>query len=206
MKGKDDDSKMETPIVVKQKMSGNILYSFGALVFSLSCLLLVFIDFRSAGGFVGALTRSFLNYIILKVVLAFGFLFFMYIFLYLLKRAKQGKDILIVDEKGITDNSSALSIGFIPWQDIDGIYIDSIYGNAFIEIVLHNEEQYINRLTKLKRKAVCANKKMGHQIVCITLNSTGVAPHELLPSIQARFEEAKMIGCGDSSVTSIEEE
>jgi len=182
---------MSDPIVVKQSLKGNLLYNFGAFAMSLISLLLVFVDFRSIPGIFKVLFQIGVIYILYKVILVFGFVFFGYCFLYYLKRAKFGKDILIVDEKGVTDNSSALAFGFIPWKDIDNIYIDSTMGNQFIELVLNNEEYHLKKLHGIKKLAVLINKKMKHQMVCITLNSTGISPKELLPKIQKMFEQSK---------------
>jgi hypothetical protein len=178
---------MSEPIVVKQSLKGNILYGFGAFVMSLLCLLLVFMNFGSISG-----TFNLLVYILDKVILVFGFVFFGYSFIYYLKRANSGKEILIVDEKGITDNSSALACGFIPWRDIDNIYIASSMGNQFIELVLNNEEHYLKKLKGIKKLAVLINKKMKHQVVCITLNSTGISPKKLLPRIQEMHAQSKL--------------
>jgi hypothetical protein len=182
---------MNEPVVVNQRLKGNILYAFGALVMCLLSILLVFIDFRSSQGILKVLTYSTIVYYSLKVILAIGFLFFGYTFLFILKKARSGKDILIVDEKGITDHSSALAFGFIPWMDIDNIYIDSVRGNQFIELVLNNEEHYLQNLSGLKKHAILANKKMGLQVVCITLNSSGISPKELFPKIIEIFEQSK---------------
>jgi hypothetical protein len=182
---------MNESITVKQSLKGNILYAFGAFAMSLISLLLVFVNFRPLHGLFGLLFQISIIYILFKVILAFGFVFFGYCFLFFLKRARSGKDILIVDEKGITDHSSALAFGFIPWSDIDRIYIDSSMGNQFLELVLINEEHYLSKLRGLKRQAALANKKLKHQIVCISLNSTGVSPMDLLPSIQELFEQSR---------------
>lgn len=183
---------MNDPIVVKQSLKGNILYAFGAFVMCLLSILLLFVDLRSIHGFLKVLTQNSIFYFLLKVIIVIGFLFFGCCFLYILKRAKSGKDILIVDEKGITDNSSALAFGFIPWTDIDDIYIDSDMGNQFIELVLNNEEHYLQKLSGIRKQAVLANKKMGHQVVCITLNSSGISPKTILPKIQEMFEHSKL--------------
>ena len=100
--------------------------------------------------------------------------------------------VTIYISKGITDNSSALAFGFIPWMDIDNIYIDSSMGNEFIEIVLNNEEYYLKKQHGLKKLVVLGNKKMKHQPVCITLNSTGISPKKLLPKIHEMFEQSKL--------------
>lgn len=182
---------MNEPIIVKQSLKGNILYVFGALIMCLLSLLLVFMDLRVSEGLLGVITQNNVLYIILKVVFVIGFLFFVYGFFFLIKRAKAQKDILIVDEKGILDNSSALAFGFIPWEDVEKIYIDSVMGNYFIEIVLKNEEYYLQKLKGIKKLLVLSNKNMGHQLVCITLNSTGVSPDELLPKMLEKFEQFK---------------
>lgn len=183
---------MNEPIIVKQSLKGNILYVFGALLMCVLSLLFVFMDLRVSEGILKVITQNDILYIILKIIFVIGFLFFGYCFFFLLKRAKAQKDILIVDEKGITDNSSALAFGFIPWSDVEKIYIDSVMGNYFIEIVLKNEENYLQRLKGVKKLLVLANKNMGHQLVCITLNSTGVSPDKLLPKILEKFEQFKV--------------
>lgn len=183
---------MNNPIVVKQSLKGNILYAFGALVMCLLSILLEFVDLRSIQGILKVLIQNSIVYFLLKVILAIGFLFFGYCSFYIIKRAISGKDILIVDEKGITDNSSALAFGFIPWTDIDDIYIDSDMGNQFIELVINNEEYYLQKLSGIKKQAILTNKKMGHQVVCITLNSSGISPKALLPKIHEMFEHSKL--------------
>lgn len=179
------------PIVVKQNLNGNLLYIVGAIFLSLLSLLFVFLDFRTIPCILKVITQTTLGYYFVKIFFAFGFLFFGYAFFYLLKRAKFGKDILIVDDKGITDNSSALAFGFIPWRDIENIYIDRFFCNQFIEIVLKNEEQYLKKLRGLKKLAVLVNKKK-HSAVCITLNTTGISPKELLPKILEMFKQSKL--------------
>lgn len=99
------------------------------------------------------------------------------------QKGKQGKAILVVDEKGVTDNSSSISFGFIPWGDIDEVRVDAVFGNNCIELLLNNENDYIAKLSGLKNRRSSRIKKWA-TAVCITLNSTGVDPRALLPGIQ----------------------
>ncbi len=102
--------QMEEPIVVKQSTKGTLLFSFGALVLAVLSLFLILVDVRTFSNG----PRVFQNgtvYVIVKVVAIIGVVFFGYAFFYLIKRAKQGKAILVVDEKGVTDNSSSVSLG-----------------------------------------------------------------------------------------------
>lgn len=182
---------MEESIIIKQNTKGNIIYACMALIMSVCSLVLVFADVRMETTILAPITQNQIGYILLKVIFVFGTLFFGYAFFYILKKGKEGKDILIVDDRGITDHSSAVAVGFIPWADINRIYMDSVMGNKFIEIEINNEEQYLSKLSGIKKAAVFSNKKMGHQIVCITLNTTGISPESVLPKIQERFEKVK---------------
>lgn len=64
-------------------------------------------------------------------------------------------------------------------------------GNTFIEVVLKDEEAYLSRVSEVARRTMLANKKMGYQLVNITLNSTGISPEELMPQIQEIFRKVK---------------
>jgi|GEM_PF-981961 len=187
---KEVGAQMDEPIIVKQSAKGTFLFSLGALVLAVLSLFLVLVDVRTfATG-----SRIFQNptvYVIVKVAAVIGVVFFGYAFFYLVKRAKQGKAILVVDENGVTDNSSSVSFGFIPWGDIDEVRVDAVFGNNCIELLLNNEQEYLDKLSGLKKQAILANKKMGYPAVCITLNSTGADPHALLPGIQKKLEAAK---------------
>lgn len=160
---------MEGKIIVKQNILGGILYALGSLIFTIL-------------GFL------FLNVSPLGI---FPCLFFVLGFVYFTLRLIKRKPILIVDDKGITDNSSAISVGFIPWEDVEDIVMDECLGNEFIEIKLVDEEKYIKRLSDLSKKAVIANKKMGHEAVCITLNSTGKNPNLIYSEMLVIFDKVK---------------
>ena len=67
-------------------------------------------------------TWCYLYEFILKAILFIGIIFFGYGSIYFLKRMKTKKEMLIVNSKGITDNTSAISLGFIPWENIENVY------------------------------------------------------------------------------------
>lgn len=176
--------------IVKQKKQGNVGYIFLATLMTLLCLLLVFVDYSGGGsGIMGFVVSHAITLYILKGIMAFGALFFGYATYFLFRRALGGKDILIVDENGVTDNSSAVALGFIPWQDIKDIHLRSTLGNYFIELELFDEEKYLKRLKGIKKLAVKINLNTGHELVCITLNSTGVGYRTVMPVILTMFEQ-----------------
>lgn len=184
-------AKTEHSIVVSQKPGRTIGYIAGAAFMSGLCLFMVLIDFRDAdAGPFGLFTANSILYFVLKLILLGGAVFFCYGTLFFFKTARQGKAILIADEHGITDNSSALSFGLILWSDIRRIYIGSVMNQRFIELVIPDEAKYIRRLSPWKQRAILANRAMGHEIACITLNATGVSPETILPDLLCLFEQA----------------
>ena len=52
---------------------------------------------------------------------------------------------LIISKTGLTDNSSWVAAGEIPWSDIRGISAAKISGQNYIFLYVDNPEQYINR-------------------------------------------------------------
>lgn len=102
---------MDENTVVKQIRKGNFFYICAALAMSLLYLFLLFSN-------IGTMLQNSLIQVLFRVIMAFGFFLFACCSVFIIKRALSGKDILTVTADGITDNSSALAFGFIPWSDI----------------------------------------------------------------------------------------
>ncbi len=162
-------------LIIKQNPNGNTTYIVGTLIFVLIGLWILLMGYE-------IFSSSILNFIIKLAALA-DVMFFGYCMLFYIKRNQENKDLVIVDKNGITDNSSVISVGFIPWEDINEIYINSILSNKFILVKLKNEDKYLNKSSFFKQKAMLENRKMGYEIIDITLNSTGVQPEKFLQEI-----------------------
>ena len=79
---------------------------------------------------------------------------------------------LILDEKGIIDNSSAVSVGLILWKDIVSIRTEKIRSTKFLIINVNNSEAYFERSSKLNRILLKANMNM--YATPITISATGL--------------------------------
>ena len=163
----------EKEFIIYQNKKGNIVYSLLSFILAIIAILSLFVHFDI----------NIILEIIMKIILSFGVFFFGYAGIYLIRRMKNNKEMLIINNKGITDNSSAISIGFIPWEEIEDAYIGSSVGNEFIELKIKNEEKYLKNLPFFKKLLINANKKMGYEIVCITLNTTNYSVREVLIKI-----------------------
>ncbi|OCK50459.1 hypothetical protein BA768_04700 [Chryseobacterium sp. CBo1] len=87
---------------------------------------------------------------------------------------------LIINEKGIIDNTSIFGLGFIPWKDIRDIKIVKINNGNFILVLLKNPSYYINSTIHwLKRKSLKTSFKYHNTPLCMSANSLAINFDEL---------------------------
>jgi hypothetical protein len=68
------------------------------------------------------------------------------------------KPLLIISEKGIYENSSYISIGFIPWNEIEKVYIHEYMKQKMIGIETVDKKYVISRAKGFKRMLILMNK------------------------------------------------
>jgi hypothetical protein len=99
---------------------------------------------------------------------------------------------LIIDDQGITDNSSGTSAGLILWENIQEIKKLTVFNQIFLMIIVKNPEDYINRQTGIiKRKAMELNYKQYGSPISISANGLQCNFNELYDDIQHKFIETK---------------
>lgn len=87
-------------------------------------------------------------------------LFFGWAITYFIKKLFEKTPGMIIDEKGVTDNSSAVTVGFIPWEDVIQIAKIEVMKQKMLLILVKNPEDYIQRQEGIiKRKLMEANLK-----------------------------------------------
>lgn len=97
---------------------------------------------------------------------------------------------LIISSKGIQDNSSGVSAGLIPWEEVVGIGEYQIQKQKFISIQVKDPEKYANNGNALKRMANRANIKMCGTPVNISANSLKISYDELLETITEYYHRS----------------
>jgi hypothetical protein len=111
-----------------------------------------------------------------------------------IKKLADSRPGLIIDYRGITDNTSGISAGFIPWSDIKEFKTARILNQKFIMVVVNNPENYIERQTNsIKRSAVTINFKSYGSPVSISANALKCNFSELERIIQTEFEKNKLV-------------
>lgn len=82
------------------------------------------------------------------------------------KQTLSKKPGLIIDEKGLTDNSNMLSPGFIPWGDI--VSINAAEGDlkkTLIAVVVKNPQIYLNKKPSMRASLEYQHRLFGSPIV-----------------------------------------
>jgi hypothetical protein len=120
----------------------------------------------------------------------FGLIFFT-------KKLLDSKPAIILDEEGLTDNMSAISLGFILWADINYVSELSIQPTAvstqwFVVIVLKEPEAYIEReANPIKRMFLKLNNKNYGSPIHLSTNSLDIEHKALYRLIAAHFQKYK---------------
>ncbi|MDU0372445.1 STM3941 family protein [Hymenobacter endophyticus] len=97
---------------------------------------------------------------------------------------------LQITDEGILDRT--LGVGLIPWADIADAYVRSINQENFICLALHNEDEYVQRLSPLKRKLAGANSALGFTMLSVNLSGVDLNPEQLLEYILKQSAATQM--------------
>lgn len=109
-----------------------------------------------------------------------GTMFFGACLFFIVNRFIHPIEILIIDDRGITDNSTATSVGFIGWMDIEDIFITSQFMQKFISIKLKEESNILNKNKGLNKGYLKFSNKYFKSHISITLQASNTNINEIL--------------------------
>lgn len=127
-------------------------------------------------------------YIIIGII---ALLFFGLCFAYIIKRIINPKPILIIEKNGVVDSSTAISIGFISFDDIEGFDITRLFSSKFISIYVNDLEKFTDKLSQKKKTWLQINKPFGKSPININVNTADKSPDEILQILQERLQAYK---------------
>ncbi len=108
---------------------------------------------------------------------------------YVFNRLRDQQPGLIVSDEGITDHSSAVGAGFIPWSDVLEIEEKSMLGSRYLSIQVKNPQEYIDRQSSaLKRFMMRRNQKTFQAGLYISASGIRCSFEELKDLIDRRFK------------------
>ena len=99
--------------------------------------------------------------------------------------------LLLIGKDGITDTSTASSVGFINWQEIQSINVQKSFGQEYIGITVYDLNKLMKRISIVKQVAMKANLIFKYPPVAISLLTADIELNEVVSIMQRRMEEYK---------------
>lgn len=141
---------------------------------------------------IGALLVRYVPYI--------GIPFFGACAIYGIYRLIKVKPSVIVNDEGIYDNSSAVSIGLIRWDEIENLIIHRIGLQKFVGIIPRDYETVKRRLPAWKRALMVGNKSMSAAPFNIPQNILPIPCEDLLAQITSYRQQMLMENGGRTAM------
>lgn len=127
--------------------------------------------------------------IVKQLVGVIGALFFGIALFFITKKVSQTTYGLIINEEGIIDHTTGVSIGLVRWEDIVEIYPIKVSRNNMITVIVKNPEYYINlSKSRISKLALKANHKYYGSPIHINSNTLQRTFAELLIMLTTAFE------------------
>ncbi|PCI95703.1 MAG: hypothetical protein COB15_11905 [Flavobacteriales bacterium] len=119
-------------------------------------------------------------------------LFFGLVAVTIFRKFSDKKPGLIINKQGITDNSSGVSAGLIPWTDIQEIKMSQVMSQKFLMFIVSNPQDYLDKVTNpLKRNAMKMNYKTYGSPISISSNALKTNFDELQKLLEYKMNEYK---------------
>lgn len=130
---------------------------------------------------------------IIVIIGVIATIFFGLCLLFILKKLFDSKPGILIDQKGITDYSSATSIGVIEWTDIMEIRTVQIVSTKILILKTDKPDKYIEKAkNRLSKRAMQANYNMYGSPLTITSSALKIAHRDLEELILREFEKRKL--------------
>jgi len=103
-----------------------------------------------------------------------------------LYRLVKGGPAIIINARGIVDNSSGVSVGLIPWDHIGEVREYRVQDQVFLSITPKNLDALLKKQPRWKRAVMRANLSMGAGPVNVPQAALGVKVSDLVREIEQR--------------------
>lgn len=119
-------------------------------------------------------------------------LFFGLVAVTMFRKFSDKKPGLIISRQGITDNSSGVSAGLIPWTDIQEIKVSQVMSQKFLMFIVSNPQDYLDKVKNpLKRNAMKMNYKTYGSPISISSNALQTNFDDLQKLLVEKMNEYK---------------
>ena len=162
-------------IIIKEKRSKTIGLTFLGLLMLACCVFVFFMAIQELNIFF--IATGFL-----------GLLFFGACFIFILKRVINPKPLIIINEKGVTDYSTAMNVGLITWNNITNIRKQHVVNSCFIVIDVKDLSLITSKMTKFQKLLVKLNSPLKSSI-SLCANTADKKVDEIILLINESFNK-----------------
>lgn len=106
---------------------------------------------------------------------------------YAIRKAFDRRPGLVLDAAGLTDNSSAVAAGFIPWSEVTGIGVVEIQRQKLLVVTVVDPARYVERGNALQRALNRANAAMCGSPIVISSTALRIPFAELHRELSSRL-------------------
>ena len=173
-------------MIIKQNKGQTILYAFLTLIVLAGCFFIAFFDLRQVPHEPSFLIDNAVIYWIFRLL---GFAcgaFCVFGEVYFIRQMFSKEPLVEICDEYFYDNSSAISLGKITWEDMESAYIKG----GFLNIKLKSPEVYFSRKNKLRLMLIKLNLKLGYGDVCISPQRLKNHSEEFIAEFKKRKEIA----------------
>lgn len=124
------------------------------------------------------------NPLLIRSVAILGIVFFGALSVFNLRKFFDRRPGIVLSEAGLQDNSTGVSVGFIPWSDITGVDTYRTFNQRTLVVKVSDPQKYLgggNALTRYLRKS---NLKLCGSPVTITSTVLNIGYDDLMAEIQ----------------------
>ncbi|MGN0133228.1 MAG: STM3941 family protein [Anaerotignum sp.] len=104
----------------------------------------------------------------------------------------QGDIFLIADGKGVRAYQSTMNVDFVPWKEVERIYLNYVDEKPFIEFVFRDENKFLRRFSKREKRKRKMERVAGHELVYLSFANIDMSPETFFERMQAIFEKSKI--------------
>lgn len=122
-----------------------------------------------------------------RIALYFCILFLIVFAVFFVLRLLWPAPMLVIDDKGLTDNASALGAGFIAWRDIERIEFVVVMQQDYLAIHAVDMDSVLARYNPLKRAIMRINGKLAGTPFLLPMQGLSLSREQLRAAIDPRL-------------------
>ena len=127
--------------------------------------------------------------VLIRIVGTLSVLFFGACGYFIARKLRSGDAGLVIEAEGFLDQSSATSLGWVPWSDVVDLSAFTVQGQRFILVQVRDPDRYLSRLSGLSQKAAAINLSAYGSPVTISANSLETGFEELMGALKKGLED-----------------